>query len=204
MTSPVSIEGFLKADGRRFAVVSARFNHFIVDRLVDGAIDAIVRHGGNPEHIVVVRAPGAFELPMVVQQVALRGDFDAIIALGCVIRGATPHFDYVAGECAKGIAQVAMTSGVPVAFGVLTCDTIQQAIERAGTKAGNKGWEAAVSAIEMVDLYDQLSMEPVEDEDELGEDNPYITGEADEANPYVSGNAPHKGDAEGDDGEASD
>lgn len=180
--SPTSIEGHMKADGRRFAIVAGRFNHFIVDRLVEGAIDAVVRHGGDPEQIVIVRAPGCYELPMVAKRVAARGDFDAIIAIGCVIRGATPHFDYVAGECAKGLAQVSLDADLPVAFGVLTCDTIQQAIERAGTKAGNKGWEAATSAIEMVDLYEQLdlSTEEISTENavEIAADNPYISAGA--------------------------
>ncbi len=138
--------------GARFALVASRFNHFIVDRLVEGAIDAICRHGGSPERITIVRVPGAWEIPTVVSRLAHKRGVDAIIALGAVIRGSTPHFDYVAAEVTKGIATVAMQTGVPVTFGVLTTDTIEQSIERAGTKAGNKGWEAAVSAIEMVAL----------------------------------------------------
>lgn len=152
-------EGHLSARGRRFALVVARFNHFIVDRLVEGAQDAIVRHGGSLDDVSIFRAPGSFELPVLAAKVAERGEFDAIIALGAVIRGATPHFDYVAGECVKGLASVGLKHTLPVSFGVLTVDTIEQAIERAGTKAGNKGWEAAVAAIEMADLFAKLSLE---------------------------------------------
>jgi 6,7-dimethyl-8-ribityllumazine synthase len=149
----VVVEGGLVVPaGARFALVASRFNHFIVDRLVDGALDAIVRHGGDASKITIVRVPGAWEIPTVVARLAQKKSVDAIIALGAVIRGSTPHFDYVAAEVTKGIATVSMQTGVPVAFGVLTTDSIEQAIERAGTKAGNKGWEAAVSAIEMVAL----------------------------------------------------
>ena len=144
------IEADLVARGLRVALLASRFNHFIVDRLVEGATDCVKRHGG--EDITLVRAPGAWELPLICQTLALSGRFDAIIALGAVIRGITPHFDYVAGEVTKGLAQVSMATGVPVTFGVLTVDTIEQAVERAGTKAGNKGWEAAMSAIEMANL----------------------------------------------------
>ena len=144
--------GLVVPTGARFALVASRFNHFIVDRLVDGALDAIVRHGGDASRITIVRVPGAWEIPVVVARLAQKRSVDAIIALGAVIRGSTPHFDYVAAEVTKGIATVSMQTGVPVAFGVLTTDSIEQAIERAGTKAGNKGWEAAVSAIEMVAL----------------------------------------------------
>ncbi len=144
--------GLVVPPGARFALVASRFNHFIVDRLVDGALDAIVRHGGDASRITIVRVPGAWEIPLVVARLAQKKSVDAIIALGAVIRGSTPHFDYVAAEVTKGIATVSMQTGVPVAFGVLTTDSIEQAIERAGTKAGNKGWEAAVSAIEMVAL----------------------------------------------------
>jgi 6,7-dimethyl-8-ribityllumazine synthase len=148
-----SIEGQLTVPrGARFAIVASRFNHFIVDRLVDGAIDALVRHGAEDANIVVVRVPGAWETPHAVQRLARSGKVDAVIAVGCVIRGSTPHFDYVAGEAAKGCAQASMQTGVPVAFGVLTTENIEQAVERAGTKAGNKGWDAALSAIEMVSL----------------------------------------------------
>lgn len=139
-------------EGARFGIVVGRFNHFITDRLLEGAIDALVRHGVSREHIAVARTPGAFEIPFAVRRLAKSGKVDAVIALGAVIRGATPHFDYVAGEAAKGCGAAMQESGVPVLFGVLTTDTIEQAIERAGTKAGNKGSEAALSAIEMVSL----------------------------------------------------
>ena len=151
-----TIEGRLDADGMRFALVVSRFNGFIVDALQQGAIDALLRHGANSADIRVIRTPGAFELPLAVQLLAERQEVDAVIALGAVIRGATPHFDYVAGECVKGMATTMLQQRIPVAFGVLTTDTIEQAIERAGTKAGNKGFEAAVTAIEMVDLVRQL------------------------------------------------
>ena len=138
--------------GARFALVAARFNHFIVDRLVEGALDAVARHGGSLDNVSVVRVPGAWEIPPVVSRIAQRRSVDAVIALGAVIRGSTPHFDYVASEVSKGIATVSLQTGVPVTFGVLTTESIEQAIERAGTKSGNKGWEAALSAIEMVSL----------------------------------------------------
>jgi 6,7-dimethyl-8-ribityllumazine synthase len=137
--------------------VASRFNHFIVDHLVAGAIDAIARHGGSRGAITVVRVPGSWEIPHAVGRLARGGKVDAIVALGAVIRGSTPHFDYVAGEVSKGVAHVALETGVPVAFGVLTTDSIEQAVERAGTKAGNKGWDAALSAIEMVSLGRALS-----------------------------------------------
>ena len=156
-SSPRILEGnLIVPKGARFAIVASRFNHFIVDRLVDGALDAIVRHGGDASKITIVRVPGAWEIPTVVARLAQKRSADAIIALGAVIRGSTPHFDYVAAQVTKGIATVSMQTGVPVAFGVLTTDSIEQAIERAGTKAGNKGWEAAVSAIEMVALSSAL------------------------------------------------
>ena len=136
----------------KFALVASRFNHFIVDHLVDGAMDALVRHGAEAANVTLVRVPGSWEIPVAALRIAKSGKVDAVIALGAVIRGSTPHFDHVAGECAKGVAQAAMETGVPVAFGVLTTDTIEQAIERAGTKAGNKGWDAAMTAIEMVTL----------------------------------------------------
>lgn len=147
-----TIEGDLTIRGARFAIVVTRFNSFITESLLEGALDTLRRHGAKEADLHVVRAPGAFEMPLVAQQLAKVGKYDAIIALGAVIRGGTPHFDYVAGECTKGIAQVSLQHGLPIAFGVLTTDTIEQAIERAGTKAGNKGAEAAVSAIEMVNL----------------------------------------------------
>ena len=149
---PTVLEGHLSAAGIRFAVLCTRWNDFIVDRLVSGAQDAIRRHGGSDDAITIVRVPGAFELPLVARRLGKSGKYDAIVALGAVIRGATPHFDYVAGEAARGLAGAATETGVPVAFGVLTTDTIEQAIERAGTKAGNKGFEAATTAIEMVNL----------------------------------------------------
>lgn len=151
-----TIEGRLDAAGMRFALVVSRFNGFIVDALQQGAIDALLRHGADSADIRVIKTPGAFELPLAVQLLTERQDVDAVIALGAVIRGATPHFDYVAGECVKGMASAMLQQRIPVAFGVLTTDTIEQAIERAGTKAGNKGFEAAVTAIEMVDLVRQL------------------------------------------------
>ncbi len=150
------VEGHLSAQGLKIAIVASRWNDFIGARLVEGAVDCIVRHGGSSEAITLYRCPGSFELPMVLKKVALSKQFDAVIAIGVLIRGATPHFDLIAAEATKGIAQASMESGVPVAFGVLTTDTIEQAIERAGTKAGNKGWEAAAAAIEMANLYKQL------------------------------------------------
>lgn len=158
MSTVKTFEGHFSAQGGRFCLVASRFNSFIVDQLEAGAIDALVRHGANKDDIHLVRAPGAFELPMVVQRVAASKKYDAIIALGAVIRGGTPHFEYVAGECVKGIAHVALQYDIPVSFGVLTVDTIEQAIERAGTKAGNKGAEAALSAIEMVSLFKSLEV----------------------------------------------
>lgn len=153
--NPKVIEGQLVVpEGARFAIVASRFNHFIVDRLVDGALDAVRRHGGESADVTLVRVPGAWEIPSAVARLA-RADKTgklAIIALGAVIRGSTPHFDYVAAEVSKGIASVSLDTGVPVSFGILTTDTIEQAVERAGTKSGNKGFEAAVSAIEMASL----------------------------------------------------
>jgi 6,7-dimethyl-8-ribityllumazine synthase len=147
-----TIEGDLQARELRFVVLAARFNDFIVDQLVRGAVDSLRRHGASDKQIDIVRAPGAFELPLVARQLALTKRYDAIIALGAVIKGATAHFDFVAGECAGGLARVAHDTGIPVAFGVLTTDTIEQAVERAGTKAGNKGADAAVTAIELANL----------------------------------------------------
>jgi 6,7-dimethyl-8-ribityllumazine synthase len=152
MTTRVIEGGLVVPKGAKFAIVASRFNHFIVDRLVEGAIDALVRHGALAENVTVVRVPGAWELPLVARRLAATGKLNAIVALGAVIRGATSHFDYVAGETAGGLAAAAHTSSVPIVFGVLTTETIEQAVERAGTKAGNKGWDAAVSAIEMVAL----------------------------------------------------
>jgi 6,7-dimethyl-8-ribityllumazine synthase len=146
------IQGSLVATGLRLAIVTTRWNHFITDRLVEGALDTIERHGGDPAATVLIKVPGAFEIPLAVSQLAKSGKYDAIIAIGAVIRGSTPHFDYVAGEATKGISQVSVATGVPIAFGVITADTIEQAIERAGTKMGNKGAEAALVAIEMANL----------------------------------------------------
>ncbi|MGV6825425.1 MAG: 6,7-dimethyl-8-ribityllumazine synthase [bacterium] len=151
-----TIEGGMTVTNARFCVVVARWNSFVVDHLESGAIDTLKRHGARDEDITVVRMPGAFEMPLVLDKVAASGDYDAIVALGAVIRGGTPHFEYVAGECVKGMSQVILNRGVPIAFGVLTVDTIEQAIERAGTKAGNKGGEAAASVIEMVNLLREL------------------------------------------------
>ena len=151
-----TIEGTFIAPKGHYALVVGRFNSFVVESLVGGAVDALVRHGVSESDITIIRAPGAFEIPLVAQKVAQKGEYAAIIALGAVIRGGTPHFEYVAGECTKGLAQVSMEFGVPVAFGVLTVDSIEQAIERSGTKAGNKGAEAALSALEMVSLLAQL------------------------------------------------
>jgi 6,7-dimethyl-8-ribityllumazine synthase len=156
MSTIKTFEGNLLAQGGKFCIVASRFNSFIVEQLEGGAIDALVRHGADKANIHLVKAPGAFELPMVVQRIAAAKKYDAIIALGAVIRGGTPHFEYVAGECVKGLASVSLKYDVPVSFGVLTVDTIEQAIERAGTKAGNKGAEAALSAIEMVSLFNNL------------------------------------------------
>ena len=150
---PKVVEGHLSSAGLKFAIVATRFNGLIVEPLVAGAVDAIVRTGGRDADITVYRCPGAWELPQVVRQVLAAGGVDAVIALGAVIRGATPHFDYVAGEAAKGIAGAAAESEIPVSFGVLTTDTVEQAIERAGTKAGNKGFDSAMAAIEMAGLY---------------------------------------------------
>jgi 6,7-dimethyl-8-ribityllumazine synthase len=156
MTDYNTVEGDLTLRSARVGIVVGRFNSFIGERLLEGALDTLVRHGLDASSIDVVRVPGAFELPLAAKAMAAGGRYDAIIALGAVIRGATPHFDYVAGECTKGIAQVMMQYDIPVAFGVLTVDTIEQAIERAGTKAGNKGAEAAASTIEMVNLMRKL------------------------------------------------
>ncbi len=150
------INGFLQADGLKFAIVVSRFNDFITNKLLDGAVDCLVRHGGNQDDITVVRVPGAFEVPYVAKAVAEKREYDAVICLGAVIRGATPHFEYVAAESAKGVAAAAMSTGVPVVYGIVTTDTIEQAVERAGTKAGNKGWDAALTAIETANLMNEL------------------------------------------------
>lgn len=147
-----TVEGGLIAHKARICLVVSRWNGFIVESLEKGAIDALVRHGADESDLTLVRVPGAFEMPLAIERVAAKGGYDAIVALGAVIRGGTPHFEYVAGECVKGMAHVMLKHGIPVAFGVLTVDSIEQAIERAGTKAGNKGAEAALSALEMVNL----------------------------------------------------
>jgi len=151
-----SIDGDFNAGDAKFCILAARFNSFIVERLVEGAVDALVRHGTSRENIEIIRVPGAYEMPISAQRIAQTGNYDSIIALGAVIRGSTPHFDYVAGECSKGLAQVSLAADMPIIFGVLTTDTIEQAVERAGTKAGNKGAEAAVTAIEMISLFNKL------------------------------------------------
>ena len=150
------IEGNLRAEGRKFGIIVSRFNSFIAERLLDGALDTLTRSGVSSEDIEVARVPGAYEIPLVAGRMAKSGRYDAVICLGVIIRGSTPHFDFVANEAAKGIAQVGMETGQPVIFGVLTTDTIEQAIERAGSKAGNKGSECAAAAVEMVDLLRQL------------------------------------------------
>jgi 6,7-dimethyl-8-ribityllumazine synthase len=150
------LEGDFSARGLRFGIVAARFNDFIVDRLLDAAVDVLLRHGAEASDVEIVRVPGAFEMPLAVKRLAASRRHHALVALGCVIRGATPHFDYVAGEAARGIAQAALAHDLPVGFGLLTVDTIEQAIERAGTKAGNKGADAALSALQMATLMRQL------------------------------------------------
>ncbi len=151
------IEGHLKADGKKFGIIVARFNSFISEKLLEGAMDSLLRSGAKDEDIDIVRVPGAYEIPLIAKKMAASQKYDAIICLGVVIRGATPHFDVVVNEVAKGSAQVGLDSGIPVLFGVLTTETIEQAIERAGTKAGNKGSEVAVAAIEMANLVENLT-----------------------------------------------
>jgi 6,7-dimethyl-8-ribityllumazine synthase len=151
------LEGNLQGAGRKIGIVVARFNSFISEKLLDGALDSLVRSGVNTDDIVVARVPGAFEIPLAAQRMARSGKYDAVICLGAVIRGATPHFDYVAGEVAKGTAQVMLDVSIPVLFGVLTTETIEQAIERAGTKAGNKGSDVAIAALEMINLLDAVN-----------------------------------------------
>ena len=150
------VEGKLSAEGFRFAIIVSRFNDFISSRLVEGAMDALVRHGAVNEQVFLIKVPGAFEIPVAARKLGETGRYDAVICLGAVIRGATPHFDYVAAEVSKGIAAVALESKVPVTFGVLTTDNLEQAIERAGSKSGNKGYDAAMAAIEMVNLFKVL------------------------------------------------
>ena len=149
-------EGELQAEGLKFAIIVSRFNEFITGKLLEGAVDALIRHGAAEKNIDIIKVPGSFELPLVAKKAAQKKSYDAVICLGTIIRGATPHFDYVAAEASKGIATASMDTGVPIAFGVLTTDTIEQAIERAGTKSGNKGWDAAMVAIEMAQLLKKL------------------------------------------------
>ncbi|MCK5783929.1 MAG: 6,7-dimethyl-8-ribityllumazine synthase [Desulfobacterales bacterium] len=151
---PKILEANLFAKGKKFAIVASRFNDFITDRLVSGAVDALVRSGAKDSDIEIAKVPGAFEIPLIAKKLSEKGRYSAVICLGAVIRGATPHFDYISAEVSKGIAMVSLESSIPVIFGIITTDTIEQAIERAGTKAGNKGWSAAISAIEMANLID--------------------------------------------------
>ncbi len=151
---PRILEAKLLAEGKKFALVVSRFNDFITEKLVSGALDALVRSGARDEDIDLVRVPGAFEIPLMAKRMAAKGRYDAIICLGAVIRGSTPHFDYVSAEVSKGVAVVGLEGDLPVIFGIITTDTIEQAIERAGTKAGNKGWSAAMTAVEMANLMD--------------------------------------------------
>lgn len=150
------IEGDLQAKGLKFGIVVSRFNDFITNKLLEGALDALIRHGADEKNIDIVKVPGSFEIPLIAKKMAGKGAYDALICLGTVIRGATPHFDYVAAEVSKGIAAASMDSGLPIAFGVITSDTIEQAVERAGTKSGNKGWDAAIAAIEMAQVIRKL------------------------------------------------
>ena len=149
-------EGELQAKGLKFGIVMSRFNEFITSKLLDGAVDALVRHGAREDDIDLAKVPGSFEIPLIAKKMALKGTYNAIICLGTVIRGATPHFEYIAAEVSKVIASASMETGVPIAFGIITSDTIEQAVERAGTKSGNKGWDAAVTAIEMAQLQKKL------------------------------------------------
>ncbi len=150
------IQGELQAKGLKFAIVVSRFNDFITSKLLDGAVDALVRHGAKEDDIEVVKVPGAFEIPLAAKKLASKNTFNALICLGTVIRGATPHFEYVASEVSKGVASASLETGVPIAFGVITSDTIEQAVERAGTKSGNKGFDAAITAIEMAQVMKKL------------------------------------------------
>ena len=153
---PRLIEGEISGKGIRFAIVVSRFNDFVSHRLLDGALDALKRHGASDDQIDIVKVPGAFEIPAMAKRLSSDSRFDCVICLGAVIRGATPHFEYISSQVARGIASVALESLIPIAFGVITCDTLEQAIERAGAKSGNKGWDAAVSAMEMVNLFKAL------------------------------------------------
>jgi 6,7-dimethyl-8-ribityllumazine synthase len=150
------IEGELQAKGLKFGIIVSRFNDFITTKLLDGALDALIRHGAEEDDIEIVKVPGSFEIPIIAKRLASKGTYNAIICLGTIIRGATPHFEYVAAEVSKGIALVSLETNIPIAFGVITADTIEQAIERAGSKAGNKGWDAALTAIEMAHVLKKL------------------------------------------------
>ena len=151
-----TIEGKLDASGLKIAVIASRFNDFVTAKLIEGAVDCLVRHGSKDKNITVIRVPGSFELPLAAKKAASSGKFDAVICLGALIRGQTPHFDYIAAEVTKGVAQVSLDTNVPVTFGVITADTLEQAVDRAGAKAGNKGFEAALGAVEMADLLRQI------------------------------------------------
>ncbi len=151
-----TFEGELQAKGLKFAIIVSRFNDFIGSKLLDGAVDALTRHGASEQNIEVIKVPGAYEIPLAAKKVASKKKHDAVICLGAIIRGATPHFDYVAAEASKGIAQASLDTGIPIAFGVLTTDTIEQAVERAGSKSGNKGWDCAMVAIEMAQLFKKI------------------------------------------------
>ncbi len=151
-----TVNGQLKADGLKIAVVGSRFNELITNKLIGGAEDCFIRHGGSGDDLELVLVPGAFEIPVTAQKLASKGKYDAVVCLGAVIRGSTPHFEYVSAEVSKGVAHAGLKSGIPVIFGVLTTDSVEQAIDRAGTKSGNKGWDAMLSAIEMADLFKQI------------------------------------------------
>ena len=153
---PALIEGAISAKDVRCAIVVSRFNDFICQRLLEGALDALRRHGASEDKITIVKVPGAFEIPAMARRLALREEYDCVICLGAVVRGATPHFEYISSQVSRGVASVALESSIPVSFGVLTADTLEQAIERAGAKSGNKGWDAAISALEMVSLFQAL------------------------------------------------
>mgnify|MGYP001149863497 CR=1 FL=1 len=154
---PNVYEGRISGEGKKMGIVVGRFNDFISNKLLEGALDALVRHGVNESDIDIVKVPGAFEIPLMAKKMSEKGAYDAVICLGAVIRGSTPHFEYVSAEVSKGIAQVSLESGIPVIFGVITTDTLEQAIERAGTKSGNKGWSAAVAAMEMANLLESVA-----------------------------------------------
>ena len=150
------LEGKVDGSGKHFGIVVSRFNSFVSERLLEGCLDCLHRHGVRDEDVTIARVPGSFEIPLIAKKLVERGGLDAVIAVGAVIRGATPHFDYVAGESAKGVAMVTLDTGVPIVYGIVTADTIEQAVERAGTKAGNKGWDAAMAAMELVNLIKQM------------------------------------------------